>query len=429
MEKKYWFYIDSYVHISVKKDAALFYNSYSGKILEYEGEPKIMRLVKKLCLPENLRVIPLWESELNNPIIKAFVFNIRKNFMGDLLEASASKTKPAQLPPFVKINKDIDFLKRDKNRSVGEDIMDYLTDIYIYINVKCHRNCIICNLAYRQLPYCTSNQLRKHELAIDYLKILESETRSAPYLDYHILGGNILKYSMFDQALELIKSFNNQKFFYLHYLNLESSKECLQKIKKAGVILMILVNWPLDEKQLKFSLKTLFASGIDYKLTFIIRDEQDFQNADKIINGYKLKNFEFKALYTGCNLAFFEKNIYIEKNEITEVHPSLKDIYSRSLINVFHFGKLTILPNRNVYADINASCLGILGQNSIYDIMMKELIKGKSWRKIRRNVLPCKSCTYECLCPPISNYNTIIGRNDLCHIRMEKRLNENHTGD
>lgn len=420
MGKKYWFYIDSYVHIAIKKDGILFYNPYTGKILEYEIKTGILGLVKKLRLPVNLRVVPLWETELNNPDIRAFVSSIRENFMGDLLDAAASKSKPAQLPPLIKINKDIAFLKRDKNRSVGEDIMDYLTDLRIYLNEQCSHNCNMCAEAYLQFPCCTSGRRGNRELAINYLKTLAAETRNAPYLDYHILGGNIFEYSMIDQAIEIIKSLNKRTFFYTHYLNMESGKECLKKIKEAGGVLIMMINWPLEEVKLRLSLERLFKSGIDYSLIFVIREELDFDKADKIIAGYSLRNYDFKAFYTGSNLAFFETNIYIDKDEIAEARPSLKDIYSRAFVNAFHFGKLTTLPNRKVYAEINAPCLGILGKDSIYEIMMKELSHGKSWRKIRRNVSPCKSCVYDCLCPPISNYNTVIGKYDMCRIRKEK---------
>lgn len=420
MRKKYWFYIDSYVHISIKKNTVLFYNPYTGKILEYNNEPGILGLVKKLRLPANLRVVPLWETELNNPVIREFVSNIKENFMGDLLETGASHSKPVQLPPFPKVNKDVKYLKMDKNRSVGEDIMDYLTDLRIYVNDRCRHHCNICAGAYRQFPCCTSGRRGQRELVIDYLKTLTEETRSAPYLDYHILGGSIFEYSMMEQAIEIIKGLSNRKIFYIHYLNVKPGKERLKMLKEAGGELMMLINWPLDEVKLKLALDTVFTSGIESNITFIIRDEQDFAQADRIIDGYSLRTFEVKALYTGSNRAFFEENIYIGNDEIEEARPSLKDIYSRSFVNAFHFGKLTVLPNRAVYADVNAPYLGILGKDSIYEIMMKELSQGKSWRNIRRNVSPCKSCTYECLCPPISNYSTAIGRYDMCRIRKEK---------
>jgi len=70
----------------------------------------------------------------------------------------------------------------------------------------------------------------------------------------------------------------------------------------------------------------------------------------------------------------------------------------------------------HILADVNASSLGILGKHSLYDIVLKEMSGGISWRKSRTKVMPCKRCTFEMLCPPITGYNTVIGKNNLCRI-------------
>ncbi len=88
----------------------------------------------------------------------------------------------------------------------------------------------------------------------------------------------------------------------------------------------------------------------------------------------------------------------------------------REAINSIYFGKLTVLADGRVYADLNAPSLGKLGRDSIYDILFKEMSGGSSWRRLRKNVMPCKGCHYEKLCPPLSNYQKVMGKNNLCHI-------------
>ena len=43
--------------------------------------------------------------------------------------------------------------------------------------------------------------------------------------------------------------------------------------------------------------------------------------------------------------------------------------------------------------------------------------KGKSWWKLRTNIKPCNNCLYNLLCPPISNYEYVIGKYNLCNIK------------
>ena len=50
------------------------------------------------------------------------------------------------------------------------------------------------------------------------------------------------------------------------------------------------------------------------------------------------------------------------------------------------------------------------------EMIVKEIIRGKSWKLTRRKVMPCKKCVYCDICPPISNYEKAIGKYNLCKI-------------
>ncbi len=56
----------------------------------------------------------------------------------------------------------------------------------------------------------------------------------------------------------------------------------------------------------------------------------------------------------------------------------------------------------------------MLNKNSLYNIFYKEMNCGKSWLRARKNAIPCKNCVYNSICPPVSNYEYVIGRNNLC---------------
>ena len=81
MNKKYWFFIDSHVHISIKEENVLFYNTFSGEILEYSREPIVLKLTRQLKAHSNLRVIGLKMDDLQNPVIKDFIQQIRIHFI------------------------------------------------------------------------------------------------------------------------------------------------------------------------------------------------------------------------------------------------------------------------------------------------------------------------------------------------------------
>ena len=90
-------------------------------------------------------------------------------------------------------------------------------------------------------------------------------------------------------------------------------------------------------------------------------------------------------------------------------------IYKRQQINVHDFGKLTIDSQGNVFANINNSKIGNISED-LTQIIYNELHSGISWKRIRNNE-PCNNCIYQYICPSPSNYEQVIGKNNLCTIK------------
>ena len=396
------------------------YNPYTGSILEYHRNFTVLRLIKKILSLRNLRVIRLKQSEINKPVVKEFIEDVRKNFMGDLINVVNSKSKPIQMPPIVKIKRDVKYLKSQSKRSVGEGVLQYLSELSIYINNKCSQGCNICNEAYKQFHCCSARSTNHQELDFELLSQLFKETENCNLSVINIIGGDIFTYPAFSQLVQQLNLLPAQKNYYANYLNIARKSSMVTKIIGDNISINVFVTLPPDKKKLLGAIEAVGTINSKYCFTFIVESEDDFMNSQDIINTFSISNVEFKAFYNGDNLKFFKENIYIDRKDIEENKPSLKDIYTRESINSLFFGSLTILPNRRIYANVNAPSLGILKKDSIYEVLIKEMSHNRSWRKIRKNVLPCKSCTFRGLCPPISNYNYAIGKYNLCHIKQEE---------
>lgn len=85
-------------------------------------------------------------------------------------------------------------------------------------------------------------------------------------------------------------------------------------------------------------------------------------------------------------------------------------------MNTNFFGNLYVFSDSKVYANPNAKCLGNIKEDLLLDLIHKELIENSAWRKTR-NEKPCSDCIYQYLCPPISNYELVIGKSNLCNVR------------
>jgi pseudo-rSAM protein len=422
-ENGYWFYIEGYVHLTLKGNNILLYNPLSGKIIEFGGVPEITRLIKRILIPRNMYTIRLTDSDLNKDGVRGFVQSVRDNFLGDLIPVSLSKRKPIQAPPIMKIQQDIDLLKKDKQRTPGEDIMAYLSRIWLYIDDTCARECSICGDAYLQFPFCTANRKRNHELDIADIQTIFRDAQSCPNLETHILGGDIFSYSQLPRLLELISGLPSV-FLYIHYLNAIDNQDMIRSLPTNNVSLKIPVSFPLDDEKADKIIRFLDGLGTRFNLIFAIRGIEDFESANALLQRYPGVSADYHPFYDGFNLDFFADNLFVQREEIEAIRPSLKEIHARGVVNPNFFGNLFIRSDGRVYAGINASSLGKIGDLSLYDILIKELTSGKSWRSVRGNVMPCKACVYERLCPPISNYNMALGRYDLCRIDTNNSKNK-----
>jgi pseudo-rSAM protein len=419
-QKSFWFILDNYVHLSLKVDSALLYNPLNGQILEYKGSGNkpIFKLLSRLQSPQNLFVVRLTSQNLENKKIAGFVNDVRINFMGNIIDTATLKKKPIQLMPMLKIHKDVEKIKKSTRHSVGSEMMKYPVEISLYINGACSQNCSFCQTAYKQFLSCTKGKNIRKELDIDTINDIFQQLKSAPLDRVNILGGNIFKYSQWQQLTTFINS-RSKDFeicLYVHYLNLVDEEEKLSLFTKASISSKILVTFPLFKVKWKQMIQSISPNLMESEFLFLLEEDSHLQEADEIITHFQLQNYSFQPLYNGKNEDFFSQNVFLDKEDLQESKPGTSEILARQVINPFHFGRLTILNNGAIYANVNAPSLGNIKKNSLYLAVYKEMLHGKSWRRTRKKVKPCNQCTYNALCPPLSNYEYVLNKNNLCHI-------------
>ena len=149
---------------------------------------------------------------------------------------------------------------------------------------------------------------------------------------------------------------------------------------------------------------------------FLLENGRQYELAKSLICDYNIERYQFTVNYNEKNLSFFEKHVYSFEKDILKYPIGKWDIFANSVLNKINFGQLFILPNNKVYSNINERSLGSLSQNSIQELIYKEMTQRNNWMKIR-NKKPCSNCIYQYLCPPPSKYESMIGKMNLCHIK------------
>jgi len=425
--KNTYFFLEPYVHVSLKKNRVLIFNPLNGKSLDYKNNPEIVRIVKRLLSNNNLFVIKLLKRELENRTVLSFINKVRNYFMGDLLPGDWYTKKPVQVKPGIKLLEDKPGIQDTKRGLVGLELMSNIYEITLYINDtdNCgfhHPN--IFRQAYKQFLCPGGTGLQREELPFKNIQNIINETMASSLFRVNVSGGDIFSYSKFKELTELLNEQLLIKAYYLHYLSFKGNEKKVHSIHSSAKTgenanfkweLNIFVDFPVKLEAFSEIKRISNDSGISSIFHFIIEKEEEITLAEKLITTHNLSDYSFQPFFNGKNLDFFKKNVFLTPEEVLASCPTQKDILARSVMNQTNFGKLTILSNGNIHANVNLPALGNVKKNSLHDVIYKELNQGKSWRRTRSTITPCRSCILQYLCPSPSNYEYAIGRNNLCN--------------
>lgn len=139
----------------------------------------------------------------------------------------------------------------------------------------------------------------------------------------------------------------------------------------------------------------------------LVRNEEDVKYWEDTFGEESVANYDLKPIADN-NLAFFQKNIFLSKEEILSQKLSKKDIFRHQALNVNLFGTFYVFPDGTIHSAPDAPAIGTL-EDSVHEIIIRELEENHAWRQTRDLMAPCKNCLYRYLCPSPSVFERIFG--------------------
>lgn len=376
----YWFKIEPYVHISIVNSNVLLYNTFDGSFIESKNI-EIVKLLKETLLKENCGVVLLTAERYNLDNIRKFIMELRAKYMGDIIDIELSKSKPVQIMPFTSLVNTQELFKK-QNFPTGKKILEYLSEISIYVD------------------YNTN------------IMDLNSFLKSLPNISTVNIIGNLKDVANYKELLLVLDQFPSLKKITCNYSNVIS----LQPEFVNNFSYSILINYPIDISKWNYSRRLLLNQSIPFECIFEVTSMDNYSQINKFIEEFGIEKHQLKPVYTGDNIDFFKENVFLTKDDILSTPLSISDFFINQSMNIFDFGKIAIMSNGDIYANVNYPILGNIHTHSIYEIISKELEEGRSWLRIR-NQAPCNTCLYQWFCPSPSNYEIAIGRPNLCHVK------------
>lgn len=376
----YWFFIEPYVFVDIKNKHALLYNTLDGITIESTHDT-IIELLRETLQEENCGVASLTHEQYQQEEICCLIHELREKFMGDIIDVSLSNGKPIQMLPFYNYSKEQELYKKN-NFSPYKNVLEKLFEISLHIDK-------------------TTNISK----LIDFIGTLPKN------LTFNIVG-NMKEIPDYGKLFSHLNQCSSPKNLLCSYKNVIS----LQPIFENNFSYQISVSFPIDMEQWNHAMEILLCQNLPIEFVFEVSSNDDVQQSEQLVEKYQIGKYRLQPHYTGKNIRFFEDEVFLSKEDILSTPMTMKDFFARQAINLYDFGKITILSNGDVYANLNYPSLGNIYTNNIHEILQKEVEEGKSWFRIR-NQAPCTDCVYQWICPSPSNYEIALGRPNLCHVK------------
>jgi len=402
--KKQWLCLRNCVYASILSDTAILYNTLNGQFIITTNINNI-NLINRLHERKNLGVILIDDGDLQNSDLHYFIEDAVQKEIFSLIDYYENQIKPIQLMPILNIQRDIEKLKKETDRSLGEEIIFYLTELNLFVNNQCGLQCNFCDKTFRQFNCCTSKN-EKTQLKISDIKSIANQIKILSALRININGGNIFQYADLKQINDIFS--DKEIHFWFHYSNFQPD------IIDLDDNFEVLINFPFKKEALSVCINILPKEKTTFH--FIVSAVEDIKTAQNIISEFPIVKYEFHPFYNGMNKSFFEENVFLNLDDITSETISQRKIFCNQALNSNFFGKLNIFPNGDVFANINTEKLGNIHNHSLLQLIYRELDINSIWRKTRTEK-PCSECLYQYLCPPPSNYEIVIGKPNLCHVK------------
>ena len=413
-----WLFLEPFVHLASSATSVLFYNALNGKRFEIPKEGKPGRLAEALLNPENGYVTGLSKADTEDPSVAELLTLLRSNFMGDLLDAGWSSGRPANIfpRPHFKSHLTKELISKPESRD-SIDFNNYIHEVVLYLNSGASSESDPLYRAPYQFTYPGHTTTTPSEIPWSDLHRFLNHLSMYKITSVQVTGTDIGKY----QALPELGRFLGAAGMPAHYhINgNEWDPAIVSKIPDKGKSRLGLhFAFPVDLNMLN-SIITAVSDSPWKKRTdfhFVISTATELETARQIIGMANLNPAYINPYLNRSNFDFFRNTVFITRDDIAYSTPGQNQVFSRLTVNESDFGKVTLLPDLNLYANLNDPPCGQLGSISLEKLILNELTEGSSWLRTRSGVSPCRDCIYRFLCPPVSSYELILRRFNFCDV-------------
>ena len=396
-----YFYIEPYVYSNIKNNELLLFDTFSGNyLLKKIDKENLCDFLNKLFAKNKFRIVE-YKSHEKEENIENFINTCRSFFMGDLHYG----VRPLLRPFKSRVFNDVAHLKTPVFFKNVYSLVKQL-NIVIGKSTHCKNEELNCN-GIKQFLFPFENE---KDNGINTIKLYESLSRLKFNLDKISVVGDFYRNT---EILDIVKLYPKIPIWYYSYY-LDFCEDILASVNLEYSFFLFWIDLPINQQKMNEIMLKIREYAANSCMLFIITSEKEVEEVENAMCDNTDIESKLIPFFNGSNYSFFEKNVYLNEEDILSQKLTEENIFSNMHINTNYFGKLYFMPNNKIYTAPSSYPLGNY-DDPWETILRTKLLKDPFWFKIRKEQ-PCKDCIFQFLCPPLSNYEHIMGQNNLCHL-------------
>ena len=320
--RKYWLILYPDTFLWVKHNRGYIYNAKNYAKIYFENKGELAELTEVLLDINRLYRVDLSEELLQKQQIKEWVDDIIKTESGQLVRDNGVNKRPVSIKPVLKLQDGVNYYEWEHKRGIDGNVINNLHKMIFHINGSDYGN-ISYTKQTAYYPVQTDVPLNRKDITT-----FAMNARSSAFLLELAFVGDIASYPAFKKLLSDILDIGYGKLSvycltndFLRYI--QDNKDW----KNDSISYTVLVS---DYSAIDEHISIIKQLPISF--IFLVRSEEDYEHATSCIERNELANIEIAPIYTEDNLSFFEDNLYMDEEDISEIELSHRYYFSAVIL-------------------------------------------------------------------------------------------------
>lgn len=402
--KHIWLTLGQDIFVDVLDGGVMLYNTRQGNYF-YSEDKKMLDIVEKIYLPENLGVIP-YEKSYDGLIDKV----IDDGFLTICFRNNS--IRPINLLPQLSLQKDLE-------RNGGEKFIDeslsrlgnklyYLSGLYVSLDCGITQDDVCAkyrNVAALQYP-CVKYGRKYTKLLPKYLKEIFDKVSLSSIAVVDLICSH--QYFLGNESKALLNVLSNYNFQYRIHMYAEEyvlmPQMTVHEMSKYCKFVIYIDKFTPKKLVKKLSCRESVGS-----LRNLCYDE--FSTADVG------DSITMPVVMGNTNQTFLD-GISISNSDLCKPPRSMHYLFRNQKLNSNFFGILCVSHKGDVYAPASTNKLGsIYDDFSFVNMITNEFEENHSWRITRDRLLRCHGCPFRYVCPPVFAWEIQYPELNICNVK------------